>query len=392
MSMRPFLQRSTQAVRSVHTSGTKAVYGWGHTHALPLKFDEERDDAYTTPTRLDTLSDYAIDNSEAVSHIAAGWAHSLIGTQSQVYGFGLNRSGQLGHGPDTLVTMSLGKANLKQLACGREHSHIVTEEQNSTSLYSFGNSMYGQLGIGKSKYTRPGTLSLEEFPVKVEGYQGAVTDIACGLDHTIFSTDHNSLYAMGWGSDGQLGLAPTFTGDKDVPSLLPRLGDSKIKLLSGSTDFTLMLTEDNVLWTWGNSEYGQGMQGKKIDRITEPIKVPVKGVKDIAAGGPFSVILTEDGRVHSCGYGALGHGKDTIESLVLREIEGLKDVERVFATTDYAAAITASGELFTWGLNGPSGRLGLDSVDHAFVPKRVDIDRPVTELALGTNHVLALCD
>ncbi|KAI9013814.1 regulator of chromosome condensation 1/beta-lactamase-inhibitor protein II [Phycomyces nitens] len=390
--MRPFVQRSTQAVRSVHTLGTKSVYGWGQTQALPLHFDEERDDVYTTPVRLDTLPDYAIDKSQAISHIAAGWAHSLIGTQSHVYGFGLNRSGQLGHAPDTSITMALGQSKLKHLACGREHSHIVTEESRSTSLYSFGNSMYGQLGVGKSKYSRPGTLVSEESPVKVQGYQGKVTDIVCGLDHTIFSTDHSSIYAMGWGSDGQLGLGLSFTGDKDVPSLLPPFGDSKIKLLSGSTDFTLMLTEDNVLWTWGNSEYGQGIQGKKIDRITEPIKVSVKGVKDIAAGGPFSVILTEDGRVHSCGYGALGHGKDTIESLVLREIEGLKDVERIFATTDYAAAITGSGELFTWGLNGPSSRLGLTSVDHAFVPKRVNIDKPVSDIALGTNHVLALCD
>jgi alpha-tubulin suppressor-like RCC1 family protein len=53
---------------------------------------------------------------------------------------------------------------------------------------------------------------------------------------------------------------------------------------------------------------------------------------------------------------------------------------------------TASGELYTWGLNGPSGRLALGNEDeHAFTPKRVNIDRQVIDVSLGTNHALAIC-
>lgn len=67
---------------------------------------------------------------------------------------------------------------------------------------------------------------------------------------------------MGWGADGQLGQG---CDDKDIPSQVPI--DCSIKKLSSSTDFTLLLTNKHTLWTWGNSEYGQGMQGKKIDRV-----------------------------------------------------------------------------------------------------------------------------
>lgn len=49
-----------------------------------------------------------------------------------------------------------------------------------------------------------------------------------------------------------------------------------------------------------------------------------------------------------------------------------------------------SGELYTWGLNGPSGRLGLDNYDHAFEPRRVNMDRQVIDVSLGTNHAMAL--
>lgn len=63
-------------------------------------------------------------------------------------------------------------------------------------------------------------------------------------------------------------------------------------------------------------------------------------VMDVAAGGPFSIILTEDGHIYSCGYGALGLGPEMIESLELKEIKGLEKVVKVYASTDYAAALT----------------------------------------------------
>lgn len=41
-----------------------------------------------------------------------------------------------------------------------------------------------------------------------------------------------------------------------------------------------------------------------------------------------------------CGYGALGFGRDGIESLSPKRIDGLTAIVKVFATTDYAAAIS----------------------------------------------------
>lgn len=106
----------------------------------------------------------------------------------------------------------------------------------------------------------------------------------------IIIIDHQMIYGMGWSADGQLGLGQTV--DCNVPKALPSLG-SPIKKLAGSTDFTLALTgeyflfikcvyvshthtfftcicrsADGRLWTWGNSEYGQGMTGAKVDRVS----------------------------------------------------------------------------------------------------------------------------
>ncbi|KAI8049434.1 regulator of chromosome condensation 1/beta-lactamase-inhibitor protein II [Gilbertella persicaria] len=382
--------RSTR--RTFHSSCQRftpntVLYGWGQTQALPLS-EGHMDRVFNRPVCLKNEKDYALPRDQRITHVATGWGHSLFGTESnQVYAFGLNQSGQLG----TLGVGSQVLANeqekLKFLACGREHSHIVTESSDeSTQLYSFGNNMYGQLGLGKNKNTHPGKLIAEQIPRLVPFKGDKVDHIQCGLDHTIFSTIDGSIYGMGWSADGQLGQGKD---DKDRPS---RLGLSmKVKKLSSSTDFTLALGQDGKLWTWGNSEYGQGIQGKVIDRILEPLEIHVSDVVDIAAGGPFSVLLTKDGNVHTCGYGALGLGQDTIQTLELKQIEGLNRISKVYATTDYAAAITVSGELYMWGLNGIHSRLGLGNHEHAFIPQRVELDKKIVDLFLGTNHAIAMC-
>jgi alpha-tubulin suppressor-like RCC1 family protein len=50
-----------------------------------------------------------------------------------------------------------------------------------------------------------------------------------------------------------------------------------------------------------------------------------------------------------------------------------------------------SGIVYTWGLNGPSCRLGLGNNEHAFTPKQISLDKEIIDLSLGTNHILATC-
>ncbi|KAI8082752.1 regulator of chromosome condensation 1/beta-lactamase-inhibitor protein II [Halteromyces radiatus] len=383
--------------RSFHctTRSSQALYGWGQTKALPLTRDPT---VFTQPTLLQEQTDYALPASANITHMAAGWGHSLLGTKEHVYGFGLNRSHQLGQPDKDHVILSLkNNRSLRGVVCGREHSHIVLTDNDKLNdiIYSMGNNMYGQLGIGQSKSTQPGHFVMCKQPtvIPTNSYDGRITDIVCGLDNTIFATDANKIYAMGWGADGQLGQGPGLSSDTNIPSCLPL--NKSIQKLSSSTDFTLALDREGGLWVWGNSEYGQGMQGEKIDRILDPLPVTMmerKTIVDIAAGGPFSVILTDEGQVYTCGYGSIGLGKEVIETLSLQKVKGLDKIIRVFAATDYAAALSESGDLFTWGLNGQSGRLGLGHHQHEFIAKQVLFNNnKVIDVVLGTNHAMALC-
>lgn len=55
------------------------------------------------------------------------------------------------------------------------------------------------------------------------------------------------------------------------------------------------------------------------------------------------MILTKGGHVFTCGYGALGLGKEVIQTLEASEVRELSDKQiiKVVATTDYAAAISS---------------------------------------------------
>lgn len=69
-----------------------------------------------------------------MTHISSGWGHSLLRTQdNSVYAFGLNQSGQLG--TETMCYKVDVKDNVKLISCGREHSHIVTENKENGGMH-----------------------------------------------------------------------------------------------------------------------------------------------------------------------------------------------------------------------------------------------------------------
>ncbi|KAF9130834.1 Williams-Beuren syndrome chromosome region 16 protein [Mortierella sp. 14UC] len=408
-------------------------------------------------------SDSVIPHGLNRTRIAAGASHRLIALSGEgeagVLGEGMNHSGQLGNGTrgDTSTFSAIDTSGMDVLAvaCGREHSMLLMRPQDEeayylsetlaneesgssadgsttasmppkkeapkTLLFGFGNSMYGQLGLGGSKDTFGKELAgqqvagfvFEPSPTVVElpDPEENVVQVQCGLDHTVLRTDKNNLYSMGWGADGQLGLGPESSSDRAVPTLIERLswkGKGKelgyVKEISSSTDFTLALLDNHQLWIWGNAEYGQCMVNKKIDRILEPMHIPhpipaSETIASVAAGGTFGLLLTESGKVYTCGYGALGLGPEKTQILMPEQIPGLEGVRKIVASTDYAAAITGKGELFTWGTCGKTGRLGHGDFEHRFEPKRVvmpqekDGDKVIVhDVALGQDGALAIVE
>ena len=110
-------------------------------------------------------------------------------------------------------------------------------------------------------------------------------------------------------------------------TVLPRQGDipgadaaedrDVAPMISAGKNHTVALRSDGTVWTWGSNEYGQLGDNTFIDRAY-PVQVADKSVAmvagqreetltyftnaiSVAAGDTFTLVLTEDGRVHVLG-------------------------------------------------------------------------------------------
>src|SRR5689334_21499145 len=87
----------------------------------------------------------------------SGDHHSLILSEdNKLYSLGENIKGQLGLGHNnnnvksTQFIESFKNKKVKNFACGKSHSLVLTKEDGALRLYSFGYNSYGQLGLGNN--------------------------------------------------------------------------------------------------------------------------------------------------------------------------------------------------------------------------------------------------
>ncbi|KAK3816483.1 MAG: hypothetical protein J3Q66DRAFT_342594 [Benniella sp.] len=62
-------------------------------------------------------------------------------------------------------------------------------------------------------------------------------------------------------------------------------------------------------------------------------------IASVAAGGTFGLLLTESGKVYTCGTGALGLGREKTQVLMPEQITTLSGIRKIAASAHHAAAI-----------------------------------------------------
>ena len=148
---------------------------------------------------------------------------------------------------------------------------------------------------------------------------------------------------------------------------------------------TSVIDTAGKLWQWGYNGYGGLGVNDTTNRYT-PVRSSDYGSlvgKTVTAmakpftpeGYPSSLVLTSDGKVHSCGYngyGQLGQG-DTTQRNIFTEVPVLTNVTKIFAGRErYTSyyAITSAGVPYAWGYNNEY-QLGNNSTTQLNIPTAI---------------------
>ncbi|KAL9145939.1 hypothetical protein ABFS82_13G078000 [Erythranthe guttata] len=252
-----------------------------------------------------------------------------------------------------MVQTSAG--NQMQIKSGNYHTLLI----NDFRVYSCGSNICGVLGHGPET-TQCAAFTPIGFPSRAR-----VIQVSASHNHAAFVTQSGEVFTCGDNVSFCCGHSDT-SRPIFKPKLVEALKHIPCKQVVAGVSFTMFLTNEGHVYTCGLNSQGQLGHGDTQDRPTpQKVEFPesVSSIVQIAAGPTYGLALTNDGTLFSFGSGTnfcLGHGEQH-NGLQPRAILSLKrkgiHVIRVSAGNEHVVALDSNGHVYTWG-KGYCGALG----------------------------------
>ncbi|XP_014230032.1 ultraviolet-B receptor UVR8 [Trichogramma pretiosum] len=370
------------------------LYGWGaNSHDnLALGRGAHKEEVLT-PREIN-LTHINLDPID-IEKIVGGGGHTLmIDKAGKVYSCGWNVRGQAGTTEQTYVIVKVsGLDDLKivDVACGWDCSMALTDDG---LVYAWGSNLYGQLGgllpIGV-KTNKPKHLQLDR-PVK---------KISLGLRHSAIVTCDNKVLTSGAGNKGQLGRdlqdATNSNEFVEVPGL------DNVSSVSCGQYHTVICTNDNKVFAWGDNRYGQlGVDISKFKQTTKPMEV--EGLKnfgickEVYCAWTHSAIMNSENKVYLWGrnaYGQLGLTNMTpicTDTWTAKQVEIPHKIKEFCIGSQHNLMLCDNNQVFSWGWN-EHGSCGVGHIDDIYEPTAVPIPHSheeILHIGTGAAHCFAI--
>jgi alpha-tubulin suppressor-like RCC1 family protein len=188
-------------------------------------------------------------------------------------------------------------------------------------------------------------------PVQITSEAGT-TQVSMGCSHALYLHSDGTVWASGWNTWGQLG-----DGNSTSTTTATQVaGLTSVIAVAAGCYHSVALKSDGTVWIWGQNQGVStsnppdgtcpGFGGGGVPCFLHPAQwVGPSGITQIAAGTLDEVALASDGTVYTGGQ--IGNAHLTLPDPVT-------DVEM----QDYAAeAITATGQVYSWGTSNRSPAL-----------------------------------
>ncbi|XP_061599731.1 serine/threonine-protein kinase Nek9 [Cololabis saira] len=278
-----------------------------------------------------------------VRQVSCGDNHVVVLCQSgDIYSWGCGEYGRLGleceddFNSPMQVEIPKG-ATISSVSCGSDGTFFLTE---MGKVLACGNNEFNKLGLNQ------GISGIKNHPG--ESYQGIpytttltlvkqlsrfkIQVISPGKTHTAAIDERGRLITFGCNKYGQLGVKD-FKKHQGVQVLVGPFGGKMVTKASCGDGFTIVATEDNQIFAWGNA--GNGRLGMPADRgfgsevcpaMPRPIFGSLHHVPDLSCRGWHTVIIMEKVlnsktiRSNSSGI-SIGCGQEASTSTVDLDIE-----------------------------------------------------------------------
>ncbi|XP_078429611.1 PH, RCC1 and FYVE domains-containing protein 1-like isoform X2 [Wolffia australiana] len=377
---------------------------WGEGAAEGILGGGAREKMENTATRkIDAYLPKPLDTAVVldVQSMACGGGHAVLVTkQGEVFSWGEEAGGRLGHGVDADLSRpkfisSLSGLNVGVVACGEHHTCVLTM---SGDLYTWGD------GVQST-----GNSVSHWVPRKVGGpLEGLhVSSVSCGPWNTAMVTSSGRLFTVGDGTFGCLGHGDreSLNSPREVEGLK---GLWTVKAACGawhmaaivdiSTDLSRRcVSSSGKLFTWGDGDRNRLGHGDRKPRLVPERVASVIDLSfcQVACGNDMTVALEASGRVYTMGsslYGQLGSpdADGRFPGCVGGKLTDLF-VEEIACGSHHVAVLTSRTEVYTWG-KGSSGCLGHGDCGNRNSPTLVEAlkDKQVRSVVCGSNFTAAI--
>ena len=418
----------------VQTNGI--VWGWGdntfaeittNDYYIPAWYEDNPPTVYTlAPTII--LSN--------VCALSAGGAHTLaITTNGTVWSWGCGYDGNGnfynglgianynlfsdaggGVGPlalvanlSNVVSVAASPVSVAAVEGGsaRFYDFSLVLKTNGT-VWAWGDNSYGELGVGNSYVAEDVAYEDGESWVPAESLTptqtvalSGVVAIAAGGDVGMALCSNGTVWVWGDYTDAfynsyaalqAYANSGTFDTSESTGMPMQVNGLSNIVAIAVGYQHGMALDQNGLVWTWGWDSQGQLGTGDTYTNNTHgwpPMQVPgLNNVISIAAGDYHSVAVTASGQVYTWGantdtnltqqivQGQLGTGTSSNYVSTPQLVSGLSRIQSASAADAHTLALgTYDGVYLVWGW-GDNTRLQLGGVTNAYVMTPVLVPLP----------------
>ncbi|CAH1128754.1 unnamed protein product [Ceutorhynchus assimilis] len=223
--------------------------------------------------------------------------------------------------------------------------------------------------------------------------------IAGGSKSLFVVSQEGKLYACGEGTNGRLGLGHSLNVPHPRPvPFLSQYVIKKVAVHSGGKH-AMALTLDGKVFSWGEGEDGKLGHGNRLN-LDKPKLIEVlksKKIRDIACGSSHSAAITSSGELYTWGlgeYGRLGHGDNVtqLKPKLVKTLAGHRIIQVACGSRDaQTLALSDQGLVFSWG-DGDFGKLGRGGSEGCNVPHNIERlnHLNVVQIECGAQFSLAL--